>query len=134
MDKTVLRTMHLSRLIAAGLLGLALAAPACAQSKDPRAELDARLQQIDPRLWLGGTVSEADAALLFAWLRASLLAAAQDRQLPPVPEELKQRADALARELRIQGALTGLALLDALEEYTRRALRERPTHRLPGAI
>jgi len=121
-------------LIAAGLLGLAFAVPACAQSKDPRAELDARLLRLEPHLWRGGTVNDADAALLFAWLRTSLLAAAQDRPLPPVPEELQRRADALARELRVQGALTGLALLDAFEEYSRRALRERPSHRLPGAI
>jgi hypothetical protein len=63
-----------------------------------------------------------------------MLAAAQGKEAPPPPEELRQKAEALSRELAAQGALTGLALLDALEEQARRALREKPAPRLPGAI
>jgi hypothetical protein len=120
--------MRAHRLMAAAVLGLALAAPACAQSEDRLAELEERLQALDPQRWL----DEADVARLFAWLRASLAAAAQGRDVPPPPEDLRQRAEALSRELALHGALAGRALLDALEEQVRGALRERPAP--PGAI
>jgi hypothetical protein len=125
--------MKLNRLIAAGLLGAALAAPAAAQ-KDPFADLDSRLKELDPKRWLGRTVDEADVAKFFAWMRASMLAAAQGREAPPPPEELRQKAETLSREFAAQGALAGLALMDALEEYARRAVREKPPAPLPGSI
>jgi hypothetical protein len=126
--------MRVDRLIAAGLLGVALAAPVGAQAKDPLADFEARLREFKPQPWIGRAVDEADVKKLFDWMRASVLAALQSREAPPFPEELRQKAEALSRELAAQGALTGLALLDALEESARRALRERPAPPLPGAI
>jgi len=128
--------MRVSRLIAAGLLGVVLAAPVGAQAKDPLAEFESRLRELEPHRWIGRSVNEADVKRLFDWMKASLLAAAQGREAPPPPEELRQKAETLSRELATQGALTGLALLDALEESARRALREaqKPAPPLPGAI
>jgi len=128
--------MRLHRLIAAALLGAALVAPVGAQAKDPLAEIDARLRELEPQSWIGRSVNETDVKKFFDWMRASLLAAAQGREAPPPPEELRQKAETLSRELAAQGALTGLALLDALEESARRALREaeKPAPPLPGAI
>jgi hypothetical protein len=122
--------MRAHRLIAAAVLGLALAAPACAQSRDRLAELEERLQALDPQRRLG----EADAARLFAWLRASLAAAAQGRDVPPPPGDLRQRAEALSRELALLGADAARALLDALEEQVRSTLRERAAPAPHGAI
>ena len=128
--------MRLHRFIAAGLLGVALAAPVGAQAKDPLAEFEARLRELEPQRWIGRSVNEADVKKFFDWMRASVLAAAQGREAPPPPEDLRQKAETLSRELAVQGALTGLALLDALEESARRALREaqQPAPPLPGAI
>ena len=128
--------MRLHRLIAAALLGAALVAPVGVQAKDPLAEFDARLRELEPQSWIGRSVNETDVKKFFDWMRASLLAAAQGREAPPPPEELRQKAETLSRELAAQGALTGLALLDALEESARRALREaeKPAPPLPGAI
>jgi hypothetical protein len=128
--------MQVKRLMAAGLLGVALAAPVGAQAKDPLAEFEARLRELEPQRWIGRAVNEADVKRLLDWMRASLLAAAQGREAPPPPEELRQKAETLSRELAAQGALTGLALLDALEESARRALREaqKPAPPVPGAI
>ncbi|MGH8642687.1 MAG: hypothetical protein ACRET6_13320, partial [Burkholderiales bacterium] len=58
------------------------------------------------------------------------------KEAPPPPEELRQKVEALSRDLAVQGALTGLELLDALEESARRALRggQKPAPPLPGAI
>jgi hypothetical protein len=129
--------MRVDRLIAAALLGVALVAPVGVQAKDPFAEFEARLRELEPQRWIGRAVDEADVKRFFDWTRASLLAAAQGREVPPPPEELRQKAETLSRELAAQGALTGLALLDALEESARRALREaqKPAAPpLPGAI
>src|SRR5262245_20384845 len=128
--------MKLDYLIAAGLLGAALAAPAAAQSKDPFAGLESQMRELDPKLWLGRTFSEADAERFFAWMRASIAAAAQGREAPPLPEELQRKAETLSRELASRGALAGMALLDALEESARRALRDaqKPPAPLPGSI
>lgn len=126
--------MPLGRLIAVGLLGAALAAPAWAQAKDPFADLETQLRELDPKRWLGRSVDEADVARFFAWMRASMLAAARGKEAPPLPEELRQKAEALSRELAARSALTGLALLDALEEYARRSVREKPASPLPGSI
>lgn len=127
----------MNRFIVAGLLGLALAAPAAAQSKDPFADLESQMRELDPKRLLGRTFSEADVEQFFAWMRASIAASMQGREGPPPPPELKQKAESLSRELAVRGALAGQALLDALEESTRRALREAqkpPPATLPGAI
>lgn len=125
--------MSARSMIAAGALGLMLATPAFAETGDPFAEFDARLESLlTPQAWLKGRINEADVSLLFAYLKASLLAASQGKQVP-VPPELKQRAEALARELKLQGVLTGLLLLDALEVSAKQALREAPADTAPDA-
>jgi len=134
--------MKLTSLIAAGLLGTALAAPAFAQSKDPFpkdpfADLETQMREADPKRLLGRTFSEGDVEQFFAWMRSSIAASMQGREAPPPPPELKQKAESLSRELAARGALAGQALLDALEESTRRALRDaqkQPPATLPGAI
>lgn len=125
--------MHLRSMIAAGALGLMLATPAFAETGDPFAEFDARLESLlTSQAWLKGRINEADVSLLFAYLKASLLAASQGKQVP-VPPELNQRAEALGRELKLQGVLTGLLLLDALEVSAKQALREALADTAPGA-
>lgn len=128
--------MKLDRLIAVGMLGAALAAPAAAQSQDPLGGLEPQMRGLDPGRWLGRAFSETDAERFFAWVRASIAAAAQGRDAPPLLAELQRKAETLSRELASRGALAGLALLDALEESARRALRDaqRPPAPLPGAI
>jgi hypothetical protein len=134
--------MKLTSLFAAGLLGTALAAPAFAQSKDPFpkdpfADLETQMREFDPKRLLGRTFSEGDVEQFFAWMRSSIAASLQGREAPPPPPELKQKAESLSRELAARGALAGQALLDALEESTRRALRDaqkQPPATLPGAI
>lgn len=116
--------MHHRSLIVATALGLALVVPAYADNRNPFAEFDARLEQLlTPQAWLKGKITEADVQLLFAYLKASLLAASQGKELP-VPPELNQRAEAIGRELKLQGVLTGLLLLDAFEAAARPAVRE----------
>jgi len=101
---------------------LALATPAHAGDKESPADLDSVLEQMmTPQAWLGGRVTEADVELLFAYLRASLIASTYGQEVP-VPEELKRRAEALGRELRAHGVLTGLLLLQALEARAKQAL------------
>ena len=134
--------MKLNRLIAAGLLGVALATPAFAQSKDPFpkdpfADLETQMRELDPKRLLGRALTEADIEQFFAWMRASIAASMQGKESPPPPAELKQKAETLSRELAARGALAGQALLGALEESARRALREaqrQPPATLPGAI
>lgn len=116
--------MHHRSLIVATALGLALVVPAHADNRNPFAEFDARLEQLlTPQAWLKGKITEADVQLLFAYLKASLLAASQGKELP-VPPDLNQRAEAIGRELKLQGVLTGLLLLDAFEAAARQAVRE----------
>jgi hypothetical protein len=134
--------MKLTGLIAAGLLGAALAAPALAQAKDPFpkdpfADLETQMRELDPKRLLGRTLTEADVEQFFAWMRASIAASMQGREAPPPPAELTQKAEGLSRELAARGMLAGQALLNALEESARRALRDaqkQPPAKLPGAI
>ncbi len=108
--------------IAAGALGLALAAPAQAgEAPDPFAQADALL---NPRVLLQGTVREEDVSLLFAHLRAVLLASYEGREAPPPPQELNRRAEAIAAELKARGALAGLLLLTAFETAAKQALHD----------
>lgn len=112
--------MPLRSLILAAML--ALATPAHAGDRESPADLDSVLEQMmTPQAWLGGRVTEADVELLFAYLRASLIASTYGQEVP-VPEELKRRAEALGRELRAHGVLTGLLLLQALEARAKQAL------------
>ena len=119
--------MRLKRFIViAGLAGLAFgAAPAGATERSPSAELDAQIEQLlSPQAWLKGKVSEADVALVFAHIKASLFASAMGLPAPALPEELRQRAEELKLDLKMHGTLTGLRLLNALEAGMREAVRE----------
>ena len=107
--------------IAAALLALACAAPAHADEKpDPFAQVESLL---NPGVLLQGVVREEDVSLLFAHLRAALLASYEGREAPP-PEALNRRAEAIAAELKTRGTLAGLLLLTAFEAVAKQALRE----------
>ncbi len=108
-------------LIAALVLGAALCAPAQAAERDPLAGLEPLLT---PQLLLGGLVTDNDFSLLFAHLRASMLATAEGREPPPVPAALSQRIETAGGELRVRGALIGLALSQVMERAVRDALRD----------
>ncbi|MBI3041309.1 MAG: hypothetical protein HYY78_00575 [Betaproteobacteria bacterium] len=113
--------MRARQWIAAALLGLACAAPA--QAGDPP-DAFARIESLlDPRVLFQGVVREEDVSLLFAHLRAALIAAQEGREAPP-PEALNQRAEAIAAELKTRGTLAGLLLLTAFEAAARQAMRE----------
>ena len=121
-------------LIIATFVALGGALPAWAGGTQPPPDVDTVLEQMmTPRAWLGGRVTEADVELLFAYLRASLVAASQGRELP-VPEELSRRAEAIGRDLQRHGMLTGLLLLQALEARAKQAIRESQPHPLPDGI
>lgn len=117
--------MRITRWIVAATAGLAFSAPAAAGDGYPDP-----LAQIDPQVLFKGAVSEADVSLLFAYLRAALLAASQGRDMP-VPEELNQRAEALGNELKLRGVLAGLLILGAIEHNAKQMLREPPS---PSAL
>ena len=107
--------------IAMALLGFACATPVHAGEKpDPYVRIEALL---NPGTLLQGVVSEEDISLLFAHLRATLLATHEGREAPP-PEELNRRAEAIAAELKTRGTLAGLLLLTAFEAVAKQALRE----------
>jgi hypothetical protein len=112
--------MRISRWGVVLAAGLAFCAPASADDRpvDP-------LAQIDPQALFKGMVSEADVALLFAYLRSALIAASQGRDAPP-PEELDRRAEALGNELRLRGTLAGLLVLGAIEHSAKQVFREPP--------
>ena len=109
--------------------GLAAAVPAAADDAGD-APASTATEQI-----LRGLVRERDVSLLFELVRESLIAGIQGREPPPVPDELTGRAEVLGRALKAQGALAALALLAALEQRAKQALREIPTPRpvLPPA-
>lgn len=115
--------MRLASIVAAVVtaLMLELAAPAFAEDRaDPFAGVEALL---DPGILFRGVVREEDVSLLFAQLRAALIASYQGREAPST-EELDRRMEAIAAEMRVRGAVAGLALLAAFENAAREALRE----------
>jgi len=113
--------MNLQRLIPSLILGAALSAPALAADRDPLAGMESLLT---PQVLLGGLISESDVNLLFAHLRASLLATSEGREPPPIPAALSQRIDAAGSELRARGTLIGLVLSQVMERAARDALRD----------
>lgn len=116
--------MRIRTMVFAGVLALAVPMPAWSGEEQPAPDLDAVLEQMmTPEAWLGGRVTEADVELLFAYLKASLFAASQGRELP-VPDELRRRAEAIGRELQRHGMMTSLLLLQALEARAKQAIRE----------
>jgi len=103
------------------MLGLGFSVPARAgEQPDPFAQVEPLL---DPKVLLKGVVREEDVSLLFAHLRAALLASQQGRDIP-VPEELNRRLDAIGGELKARGAMAELLMLTAFEAAARQALRE----------
>lgn len=113
--------MRASQCIAVILLGFACAAPAQAgETPDPHARIEALL---NPGTLFQGVVREEDVSLLFAHLRAALMASYDGRDAPP-PETLNRRAEAIAAELKTRGTLAGLLFLAAFEAAARQALRE----------
>jgi hypothetical protein len=113
--------MNLQRLVPSLILGAALSAPALAADRDPLAGMESLLT---PQVLLGGLISESDVNLLFAHLRASLLATSEGREPPPIPAALSQRIDAAGSELRVRGTLIGLVLSQVMERAARDALRD----------
>jgi len=127
------------------LAGLLAGAPARADTPpEILSPFDAQLIEslISPRALLGEVVTERDLDLVFAHVKASILAAAVGAEPPPLSDELRQRADAVGKSLRTRGTLAALVLLDALEASTRQRLRELQRQRAapaaatgtPGAI
>lgn len=113
--------MRLLSMIAAGALGLAVAGPAHAGDQpDPFARLESLLV---PGVLFQGVVRDDDVALVFAHLRAELMAAYAGREAPPA-DELNRRAEAIAGEMKSRGTLAGLLILDALESAVKDAVRE----------
>jgi hypothetical protein len=112
--------MNANRLIPALALAMIMSAPAQADDRDPLAGIEPLL---DPQVLLGGIVSEDDVGLLFAHLRACMLAAGEGREPPPLPEALGRRLDTAAADLRVRGTLLGLVLSQTLEHALRDALR-----------
>lgn len=108
-------------LMLAVALGGVLSAPVYAENRDPLARVEPLL---DPRVWLGGLITEDDVGLLFAQLRAAMLAAVEGREPPPVPESLEKRLDTVGGELRLRGLLAGLVLTQAMEQAAREIVRE----------
>jgi hypothetical protein len=121
--------------VVAGLTALAVALPVQAADERTPSDLDSALEQmLTPEAWLGGRITEADVELLFAYLKASLLASTHGQEVP-VPEELKRRAESLGCELRAHGVLVGLLLLQALEARAKQALpAPRSDYPLSGRI
>jgi len=113
--------MKLKHLTLAIVLGGVLNAPALADDRDPRAQAEPLL---DPRVLLGGLVTDDDVQLLFAQIRATMLAAAEGREPPPVPEALNKRLETVGGELRLRALLASLAMSQIMERAARDAVRE----------
>jgi hypothetical protein len=115
--------MRLTSTIAVAITILTLGLPVRAGAEgraDPFAGIDPLL---DPKVLFQGVVREEDLSVLFAHLRATLIASYQGREAPST-EELDRRMEAIAAEMRARGALAGLALLTAFEIAAHRALRD----------
>lgn len=113
--------MKLQRLISVLVLGAVLSAPALADDRNPLAGLEPLLT---PQVLFGGLVTEDDVTLLFAHVRAAMLAAAEGREPPPPPAALNRRIETAGEELRARGTLIGLALSVVMERAVRDAVRE----------
>lgn len=101
-------------------LGMALSVPLAAAEPEVRPQTG---PQLDPQRLFGGIVTEKDVGLLFAHLRASLLAATENRE-PPQSEELARRLEVMGAELRLRGIIAGLTLSHAAEQAARNTVRE----------
>lgn len=113
--------MRLKACISLLLLGAVLALPVHAADNDPFAALEPLLT---PRALFGGVIRERDISLLFEHVRAAMLAAAEGREVPPLPYELGRRLEAVGGEMRLRGTLIGLVLSQAIERSLRDVLSE----------
>lgn len=111
--------MAIRCLIGIAALGLTLASPVYAQSKDAFDRLDA----IAPETLFKGVIREDDATLLFRHLRESLTAAARG-EAPRESEAFERRSAEIGRELTQRGSVLMSALLDAFEGAVKQAIRE----------
>ena len=127
--------MHVRRWMAALLIGLASAVTASAEPlSGPAARLDAQLEAMLERgELLSGVVTDQDVVLLFAHLKAALLAASTGREAPSA-DEINRRAEEIGRELKARGMLAGLLLLNALEARARELLRDPPPRPLAPPV
>lgn len=113
--------MKLQRLVPVLILGAVLSAPALADDRNPLAGLEPLLT---PQVLFGGLVTEDDVTLLFAHVRAAMLAAAEGREPPHPPAALNRRIETAGEELRARGTLIGLALSVVMERAVRDVVRE----------
>lgn len=113
--------MKLKHLMLAIVLWGVLNAPALADDRDSRAQAE---QLLEPRVLLGGLVTDNDVRLLFAQIRATMLAAAEGREAPSVPDALNQRLETVGGELRLRALLAGLVMSQIMERAARDAVRE----------
>jgi hypothetical protein len=79
---------------------------------------------LDPRILLGGIVTENDVTLLFSHVRAALRAAAEGREAPPLPQALSERLEAAGSEMQLRGYIAAITLSQVMERAVRDAVRE----------
>ena len=75
-------------------------------------------------LFSRGIVRESDVSAAFDYLRSTIVAAAEGRDAPPVPEDLRRRAHAVEQEMRLRAMVGGILLLNMLERETKALLAE----------
>jgi hypothetical protein len=128
-------SMRITSWITIVLLGLACSVPSHAQQlSGPAARLDAQLEAMFERgEWLKGVVTEEDVSLLFAHLRAVLLATSTGAPPPVASVELNRRLEAIGKELKGRGMLVGLLLLNSMEAQAKELVREAPARSVPPA-
>lgn len=119
--------MPLRRLVVVMLIGASLSLPAMAQERDAAAKLD---ELLDPQTLITGLLSENDVSLVFAYVRAALLATIAGKPAEQ-PEELTRRAEQMGKDLQFRGTLLGIALLSVLESHAKEVLREAQAPRRP---
>lgn len=113
--------MLLKRVLPVLVLGIMLPLATHAGDAVPQARAEAVL---DPRVLLGGIVTEDDVTLLFAHMRAALRASAEGREPPPLPEALSKRLEAAGSEMQLRGYIAAIALSHFMERAVRDAVRE----------
>ncbi len=119
--------MGFRNVAAAALTGLALSTPALAGDNGDRDPLS----RFEPQVLFQGLIQESDVSLFFDYLRSAMAAAIAGREAPAA-DELQKRAETLANELKIRGALAALLFLSAAEEKAKQLLREGAAPRRPA--
>ena len=106
------------RIVCTVLAGFAMSMAAHAgAASEPPSPLDA---------FADGLVQEQDVGLVFDYLRDALGAAVAGREPAPPPDELRQRAQTVAEEMKRRGEIAARALLDAIERSIRENVRSVP--------